>query len=234
MSRRLIAAARIFDGEALHENAAVEIDGDRVARLVPRAAGDGAEDLGDATLAPGFVDWQVNGGGGVLFNEAPTPEGVAAIARAHARYGTTALLPTLITDRPEVSDAAADAIAAARRDGAPGIVGVHFEGPHLAAARAGAHDPALIRPMDAADRARTTRRDLGAVVATVAPETVPPEEIRALAAAGVIVSLGHSDCACEDAEAAFAAGARAVTHLYNAMSPLGHRAPGLVGAALAP
>ena len=228
-----LRAARIFDGLRLHEEAAIVIRDGRVAAVVPRAeAGARAVNLGDATLAPGFVDWQVNGGGGVMLNDDPTPEGVAAIARTHAGYGTTALLPTLITDAPAVSDAAAEAVAAARRAGMPGVVGIHFEGPHLSLARQGAHEAGFIRPLEESDHVRLTRGDLGQVVTTLAPENATMADIRQLAGAGVIVSLGHSDCDHATASRAFAAGARAVTHLFNAMSQFGHRAPGLVGAAL--
>ncbi len=180
-------------------------------------------------LAPGFVDWQVNGGGGVLFNGDPTPEGIAEIARAHAAFGTTAMTPTLITDAPEVTAAAADAISATKADC---VVGVHFEGPHLSVARKGAHEARFIRPITTTDHALLSRGDLGRVIATVAPESAGPEDIAALAKANVLVSLGHTDTDYQTAMAAFDAGARAVTHLYNAMSPLSHRAPGLVGAAL--
>jgi N-acetylglucosamine-6-phosphate deacetylase len=228
-----IVDARIFDGARLHDDMALCVADGRVAGLVGLAdAPARREDAAGLLLAPGFVDWQVNGGGDVLFNETPTPEGAAAIAAAHARFGTTALLPTLITDAPAVQRAAADAVAEAIRRGAPGVVGAHFEGPHLSPSRRGAHDADLMRPMQAADRALLARGDLGRVVATVAPEQVAVADVSALAAAGVVVSLGHSDATYEQATACFDAGARAATHLFNAMSPLSHRAPGLVGAAL--
>jgi N-acetylglucosamine-6-phosphate deacetylase len=230
--------ARLFDGEALHDGRALLVAGGRVAGIVADGdlpPGAAVETLPGGVLAPGFVDLQVNGGGGVLVNETPTPEGLAAVAEAHARLGALAILPTLVTDRPEVTRAAIAAAAEAAARGVPGIAGLHLEGPHLAVARKGAHDPGLIRPMDDADQAMLTdaRRRLPVLMVTLAPETVPPERIAALAAAGIVVSLGHSDCDFETAQAAEAAGAACVTHLFNAMSPLGHRAPGLVGAALA-
>jgi N-acetylglucosamine-6-phosphate deacetylase len=224
---------RLFDGARLHADRALVIDGDWVIGVVPHAeAPRDRLDLAGALLAPGFVDWQVNGGGGVLFNDAPTPEGVLAIAQAHARFGVTAMTPTLITDRPGVTRAAGAAVAEALRRGSPGVVGVHFEGPHLAAARKGAHDAGLFRPMTAEDAAFLAAPGMGRVIATVAPEIVAPEEIRRLVRAGVRVSLGHSDASFETATGAFDAGACATTHLFNAMSPLAHRQPGLVGAAL--
>lgn len=233
MSAVSIVGARVFDGETFHEDAALAMEDGRVAAIVPHAEAPAPRIESDGLLlAPGFVDWQVNGGGGVLFNETPTPEGISAIARAHARFGTTALTPTLITDAPEVAREAADAAAAALAGRAEGVVGVHFEGPHLSVSRKGAHEARFIRPMEIADRALLGRGDMGRVVATVAPESAGPDDIAALARAGVLVSLGHSDADYDVAMVAFAAGARAVTHLFNAMSPLAHRAPGLTGAAL--
>jgi len=233
MSAVALVGARIFDGEAFHDDRALVIDGGRVAAISPLAEAPSARiEAEGLLLAPGFVDWQVNGGGGVLFNEDPTPEGLAAIARAHARFGTTALTPTLISDASDVARAAADAVAEAIKSGVECVVGVHFEGPHLDIRRKGAHEARFLRPMEAADRALIGRPDLGQVIATVAPEAASNEDIAALAKAGVLVSLGHSDADYETAMAAFSAGARAATHLFNAMSPLAHRAPGLTGAAL--
>jgi N-acetylglucosamine-6-phosphate deacetylase len=189
--------------------------------------------LGGGTLAPGFIDLQVNGGGGVLLNDRPDVEGIAAICAAHARLGTTGLLPTLITDTPEVTRAAVEAGVGAAKS-VPGFLGLHLEGPHLDPRRKGAHDPRLIRPMTQADLdlLRGAAARLPALLVTLAPESATPAQIAALAAAGTIVSLGHSDTGCAAARAAFRAGARMVTHLFNAMSQLGNREPGLVGAAL--
>jgi N-acetylglucosamine-6-phosphate deacetylase len=228
-----ITGARIFDGDRFHDDAALIVEDGRVAAIVPHAGSRGPTiDAGGLTLAPGFIDWQVNGGGGALLNADPSIPTIRAIATAHARFGTTALLPTLITDTPQATRATRAAIATALSEGVPGVVGVHFEGPHLTLARKGAHDPALIRPMTRADRDLLTAPAGGVTLTTLAPENASPDDIRALAAAGVIVSLGHSDAGFDRAMQAFDAGARAVTHLFNAMSPLGHRAPGLVGAAL--
>jgi N-acetylglucosamine-6-phosphate deacetylase len=156
------------------------------------------------------------------------------ICAAPARLGTTALMPTLITDTPEVTRAAIAAGIAAAGAGLPGFLGLHLEGPHLDPRRKGAHDPALIRPMTDADLAMLTdaARRLPHLIVTLAPESATPQQVAALAGAGAVVSLGHSDTSAEAARAAFAAGARMVTHLFNAMSPLGHREPGLVGATL--
>ncbi len=235
MALQALCGARIFTGEQFLDGHAVLVDGARVVDVLPTAdvpAGYSRHDLPGGTLAPGFIDAQMNGGGGVLFNETRTAEGVAAIAAAHARHGTTGLLPTFITDR---GDRRAEAVAAVRdavAAGAPGILGIHLEGPFLAPARKGAHDPGLIRPMADADVDTLLDTGLRTVLLTVAAEAVSPPQIRRLAEGGVIVSLGHSDASYEAAAAAADAGARGVTHLFNAMSQLGHRAPGLVGAAL--
>ncbi|MDN2566619.1 N-acetylglucosamine-6-phosphate deacetylase [Aquibium sp. A9E412] len=232
-----LTGARIFDGADWHVGHTLLVAGGRIAALVPDGAVDAATPrsrLDGGLLVPGFVDLQVNGGGGVQFNQEPTGETLATICRAHARLGTTALLATLITDTPAVGQAALAAGRAAAAAGLPGFLGLHLEGPHLAVARKGAHDAALIRPLAAADAEAlaAARRGLPALLVTVAPEAAPAALIARLAKAGVTVSLGHSDADYAAAEAAIAAGATMVTHLFNAMSPLGHRAPGMVGAAL--
>ncbi|KTT69750.1 N-acetylglucosamine-6-phosphate deacetylase [Sphingomonas endophytica] len=191
-----------------------------------------ATDLDGGWVMPGFIDTQVNGGGGVLFNDTPTVEGIAAIAAAHARYGTTALLPTLISDTPDVIGRGLDAVDAAIAAGVPGVVGIHVEGPILNVARKGIHDAARFRLLDDEMLALLSAPRRGKVMVTLAPEQVPVERIAALAEAGVLVCLGHTDADYATATAAFAAGVTGVTHLYNAMSPLKHRAPGVVGACL--
>jgi N-acetylglucosamine-6-phosphate deacetylase len=227
--------ARLFDGAALRGDCALVVADGSVQGIVTaaeRPLGGAQHDLGGGVLAPGFIDWQVNGGGGVLFNATPTPEAIAAIASAHRREGTTAILPTVITDAPEILAAA---LAAAREavGRIPGVVGAHVEGPFIDARRKGVHRPEFMRDMRQEDADQLIAAGAGAMVATVAPAAVGVDLIARLAAAGVIVSLGHAEASAEEAGAAFAAGARAVTHLFNAMSQLSSRAPGLVGAALA-
>ncbi|MCD1263708.1 N-acetylglucosamine-6-phosphate deacetylase [Shinella sp. AETb1-6] len=232
-----ITGARIFDGDLWHEHSALLISDGRIAAIasyrdVPAEAR--IVPMDGLSLVPGFVDLQVNGGGGVLLNERPDVEGIRTICAAHARFGTTALLPTLITDSVAVTTAAIDAGLAARAAAVPGFLGLHLEGPHLSIARKGAHDPAFIRPMEQEDLARTiaARTGLDALLMTLAPENATNEQIAALHAAGVTVSLGHSDCGYATAAAAVTAGAQMTTHLFNAMSQLGNREPGMVGAAL--
>ena len=230
-------ARRIFDGHVMHEDAALLIDGGQVTSIVPRSAipSHFADHRPVADLiTPGFVDLQVNGGGGVLFNNEPSIEGIRTICAAHARFGTTSLLPTLITDAPAIRDKALAAGRQALAHSVPGYLGLHLEGPHLAIARKGAHPSEHIRAMDKADLATLLEAygSFGKGLITIAPETVTPEQVGALSEAGWLVSLGHTDCKAATARAYFAAGAGMATHLFNAMSQLGSREPGLVGATL--
>jgi len=231
------SGADIFDGNALIADHALLVRAGRIADIVP---GDSipAEaktiSLNGGTIAPGFVDLQVNGGGGVMLNAAPSVATLATMAQAHLSLGTTAFLPTLITDTPAKTRAAIDGVEQAINQGVAGIAGLHLEGPHLSIARKGAHDPNLIRPMQEDDLAmlRKAGERLPALMVTIAPENCTLEQVRALSEAGITVSLGHSDTSFETAIEYANAGARVATHLFNAMSPLQSRAPGLVGAAL--
>ena len=229
----VLSGARIFDGERFLDDHAVVIEDARIAAIVPHSEKpDGiVRDLGGGLLAPGYVDVQVNGGGGVLFNEDPTPEGIARIAAAHRNHGTIGLLPTLVTDAPQVMAAAIAATREARRL-TPATLGIHLEGPFLDPRRKGAHDLSYIRNLEPDDVARIANADCGAVMLTLAPNRVGTESIAELARQGVLVSLGHSDASYAEARRAVEAGARAFTHLFNAMSPPTGREPGMVGAAL--
>ncbi len=232
-----VRAPVIFDGVAEHAASALKIEGGRIAEIMPQSslpAGASVQSFDEGMIAPGFVDLQVNGGGGVMLNDDPSAEAIEQICAAHRRFGTTSLLPTLITDAREKTKAAIAAGIEAQRRGVPGFRGLHLEGPHLSIARKGAHDPDLIRPMDEADLLELTeaKKVLETLYITVAAESVTPEQIARLSQAGIIVSIGHSDTNFETASAAFAAGATSVTHLFNAMSQIGNREPGLAGAAL--
>lgn len=234
---RAFVGARIFDSQEWHEDAALLVEFGQFAGIVPAAsipANAERVQLNGGSLVPGFIDLQVNGGGGVLFNNDPSVSAIRTICTAHAQFGTTALLPTLITDTAEVNVAAIAAGVEAAQIRVPGFLGLHLEGPHLSLARKGTHDPALIRPMDESDLARTidAAGKLPNLLCTVATESVTTEQIGRLAAAGIIVSIGHSDATYEQALAMFDAGATMATHLFNAMSQMGNREPGIVGAVL--
>ncbi|MGK2912119.1 MAG: N-acetylglucosamine-6-phosphate deacetylase [Sphingobium sp.] len=196
------------------------------------AGTDGAIDLEGGWLAPGFIDSQVNGGGGALFNDTPDVATIARIGMAHARYGTTAFLPTLISGTLDMIARGLDAVDAAIEQGLPGVIGIHVEGPFLNVTRKGIHDAQNFRALDEEALALLMRPRRGVVMVTLAPEQNNIAAIRALTQAGVIVSIGHSNATYDEARSAIEAGATGVTHLYNAMSPLHHREPGVVGAAL--
>lgn len=239
MSQKIaFQGARIFTGETWINEGVLLVENGRIGGLPDEGeVPEGFEVVSldrDTLIVPGFIDLQVNGGGGVMLNDDQSVEGIATICQAHARFGTTALLPTLITDRPETTRAAIAAGLAAAGAGVPGFLGLHLEGPHLSVARKGAHDPSLIRPMEEADLDLliATAGKMPVLMTTVAPENVTAEQVDALSSAGILVSLGHTDCDVDTALDYAAAGARAVTHLFNAMSQLGNREPGVVGAAL--
>jgi N-acetylglucosamine-6-phosphate deacetylase len=234
-ARTAIAASHLFDGVALHRDTAVMIDGTSITALLPRAdvpANAQVRALPDGLwLAPGFIDTQVNGGGGVLLNDDPTPKGISAIVSAHRKFGTTALLPTLITDLPETTSRAiraADEAAASM----PGVLGIHLEGPFLSPERPGVHDPRRLRRPGDEDLAIITAKRRGVTLVTLAPEQVPNGFVAALAAAGVRVALGHSMATYAQTRSAMADGLTGFTHLFNAMRPLASREPGPITAAL--
>lgn len=228
------SASSLFDGFELHADHAISVENGKVTGLTPIA------DLPvhlpvthhDCILSPGFFDIQVNGGGGVLVNSDPTRDGIAKICAAHKKFGTTALLPTVITDRPEVTERAVEACLAAQD--IPGMRGLHIEGPHLSKTRRGTHDGDLIRDMDARTKALVERlraQDVPVLI-TVAPEASTGLEVAELVEMGAVVSIGHSDARAQDVRGHLDAGATAFTHLFNAMSPMLGRAPGVVGAAI--
>ncbi|MFK0334069.1 N-acetylglucosamine-6-phosphate deacetylase [Rhizobium sp. NPDC090275] len=235
MSRKIFTGARIFDGERFHDDKALVVADGRIETIASlNDLPDGETiTLDRGILAPGFIDAQVNGGAGRMLNDEPSPASMYRIAEGHRPYGTTSLLPTLITDTGEATAAAIDAAKEAVKANR-GVAGLHLEGPHLAPARKGAHLAELMRPVDDRDvKALSAAAEaIGTLLVTMAAEQVTARQVRELSEAGVTVSIGHSDCTSEAAEARFDAGARGVTHLFNAMSQLGHRTPGLVGAAI--
>lgn len=230
-----IAASCVFDGAVAHRNGAVIISGERIEGLAQRAELPADLPLhempGGAWLAPGFIDLQVNGGGDVLFNDAPTPQTIRQIAAAHRRFGTTALLPTLISDSParmKAAVAAVDELSAVE----PGVIGIHLEGPFLSPEKAGVHAPGQIRQPTANDLDLITAPRRGVTLVTLAPEQVSPDFIGKLTKAGVRVALGHSMATYEQTREAIAAGLTGFTHLFNAMRGLDSREPGPIAAAL--
>lgn len=231
----VLSGARVLLGDELAEGLAVVLDDARIAAVLPDSEaprGAPVRALDGGILAPGFIDVQVNGGGGALFNQAPTVESLATIGEAHRRYGTTGFLPTVITDEIAIIDRAMRAVEEAIDRGVPGVLGIHIEGPMLAPARHGIHDPRHLRGAapDLLELVCSLRG--GRTLVTVAPEVVGAEAIRRLVAAGVTVAAGHTEATFEEMREGFAAGITGVTHLFNAMSPMTSRAPGAVGAAL--
>ena len=214
---------------------AVLLDQDRIAAIVPLHAVPGdcrTHDLGNGLLLPGFVDVQVNGGGGVLFNDACSLAELDSLARAHRAFGTTGLMPTLISDDLEVIAAALELTAQAIAHRVPGILGIHVEGPFLSPDRRGVHDVSKFRALDEPAFSLLTSLRRGRTLVTLAPEMTTPAMIRRLTDAGIVVSAGHTNATHADISAALKAGVRGFTHLFNAMSPLTGREPGTVGAAL--
>jgi N-acetylglucosamine-6-phosphate deacetylase len=228
--------ARVLFGEELRDGLALLIEGGRIAAVLdaddPSIAAASTTDLGGNLLLPGFIDCQVNGGGGVLFNDAPTAERIRRIGAAHRRFGTTGFLPTLISDDAARMRRAIAAVDEAIATGVPGVLGIHLEGPYIAPARRGAHDAAKFRALGDEELELVCSLRNGVTVLTLAPEQVSPHQVRALVARGVIVCAGHTAATYMQARDALDAGVRGFTHLYNAMSPLQGREPGVVGAAL--
>jgi len=230
-----LIGGRVMTDQGLAEGLAVRLNGARIAAVGPAAevaAGAQTRDLAGGLLLPGFIDVQVNGGGGVLFNDAPSADSIAAIGAAHRRFGTTGFLPTLISDDLSVVEGAVAAVSEAIDKGAPGVLGVHIEGPFLNPRRKGIHEVSKLRAIDEPAFRILTSLKRGKTLVTLAPETTTPEMIGRLAAAGVVVSAGHTNATYATVRTALANGLTGFTHLFNAMSPLASREPGVVGAAL--
>lgn len=236
MTTQILSGAQVFDGEQLLDNHVVLVDSGMIKgikRDAPSLKGVRVA-LQGGILAPALLDLQVNGGAGLMVDGGTDLAVLRSICAVHLRLGSAGILPTLITDTPAATARVIAAGIAATREKIPGFLGLHLEGPHLDPRRKGAHDPQLIRPMTAEDLTQLcdAAKNLPALMVTLAPENASAEQIAALTGAGAVVSLGHTDCSYETARAAMSAGARCATHLFNAMSQLGNRAPGLVGAVL--
>jgi N-acetylglucosamine-6-phosphate deacetylase len=227
---RVLAGERIVDGQTV-----LLADG-RIEAIAPapdpRCRDAASVDLEGHVLLPGFIDVQVNGGGGVLFNDDPSPESIRAIGAAHRQYGTTGFLPTLISDDLDTIAQAIAAVQASLDAHRPGALGIHIEGPFLNWARRGVHDPKHLRRLDNGVISLLRSLRGGRTVLTLAPELTTTDMIAQLAASGILLSAGHSDASFAQTAAAIAHGVRGFTHLFNAMAPLTPREPGIIGAAL--
>jgi len=225
---------RVLTGSGFETRATVLVENGRIVAILQGDAPVDAEvvDLRGGFLAPGFIDLQVNGGGGALFNNDTSIDAIATIGRAHRKYGTTGFLPTLISDDAAVMARAIDAVRDAIAQHVPGVLGIHLEGPYLAHARKGTHDAGKFRVPDADEVAMATALDNGVTFITLAPERVPVQVIRAMVERGAIVAAGHTAGSYDETRAGIDAGISGFTHLYNAMTPLQGREPGVVGAAL--
>ena len=237
--RELLTGARLFTGEMMLDGHSLLIEDGEILDLIPRDTAPQARVVAlpaGSLVAPGFIDTQVNGGGGALLNDTPTVDAVRTIVAAHRRYGTTGLLPTLITDTADKMHAAATAVAAAMGDRASGVLGLHLEGPFLSLERRGVHSPAFVRlptPDDLAYLVELPNEFPGGkVLLSLAPEIVSDEDIGALAEAGMLLAGAHSAASYARTTEAIRAGLRGFTHLFNAMPPVANREPGIAGAAL--
>ena len=227
---------RVLGDDGLIEERCVLLDRGRIVDIVaesdPRCRSAQRYDLKGQMLLPGFIDLQVNGGGGVLFNDAPSIDAIRAIGAAHRRFGTTGFLPTLISEDLDVVARAIAAVQGAIQAAVPGVLGIHIEGPFLNEARKGVHDPAKFRELDGSAVGLLTSLKGGKTLVTLAPEMTTPDIIHSLARSGVVVSAGHTNATYAEIATALQHGLTGFTHLFNAMSQLTGREPGVVGAAL--
>jgi N-acetylglucosamine-6-phosphate deacetylase len=230
MTQKRFHAKRLFDGQAFLDDQVLTIVDGQIMAIDQDISN--SDITVNGLVAPGFIDLQVNGGGGALFNDSPSVDNLKTIMSAHAKFGTTAMMPTLITDKIEIMQQAAEAISQAISEGVPGIVGIHFEGPHLSIDKKGTHCADYIRPISDAEWQVLSRQDLGQIIVTLAPETVSSEDVSRMVKLGINVCLGHTNADYKTTQQAIDAGASGFTHLFNAMSPLQGREPGVVGAAL--
>lgn len=238
---QILTGARIFDGHKFLNQHVLIVEDGKVSHILEVSTYENTnEDYRNAEtiqfsggiLTAGFVDLQVNGGGGILLNETPTIDGLKAIIAAHRKFGTTSMLPTFISDTIDNMKNIIEVANRALAENVSGMVGLHLEGPYFNFDRRGVHLPSMIRPVD--DGVAELYKSLknGVLMVTLAPEKVPNGFISDLVKANILVYAGHSDATYEQIKFALAEGLNGFTHLYNAMSPLTNREPGVVGAAL--
>jgi N-acetylglucosamine-6-phosphate deacetylase len=234
--KHVISGATIFDGKQTLINHSVIVENDLVLDIVADNQVDTTlptTELKGGTIAPGFLDLQVNGGGGLLFNNSPTPETLIKMLEAHRSKGTCALLPTLVSDTREVMSAGIGAVRTLINNKTPGFLGIHIEGPFFNLQRRGVHNKDQIRKLTQQDIDWLCSNNDIPIMLTLAPEQTEAGQIKALTAAGIIVCAGHTDALAVDIENALAEGLQGFTHLFNAMRPMNSREPGVVGTALA-
>jgi N-acetylglucosamine-6-phosphate deacetylase len=230
MNKFRLHVKKLFDGQNYIDDQVLTISDGKIIAFDSNTSQ--VDDVLEGLVVPGFIDLQVNGGGGALFNDSPSLKNIQTIIAAHSQFGTTAMLPTLITDKISVMEQAADAMAEAIKEEVLGIIGIHFEGPHLSVAKKGAHIEEHIRPISSQEWKVLARKDIGQILVTLAPETVNADDITRMVSLGIKVCLGHTNADFKTAQKALDAGADGFTHLYNAMSPIQGREPGVTGCAL--
>jgi N-acetylglucosamine-6-phosphate deacetylase len=226
----------IFTGEEVLTSHALIIDKDQVSEIIdvddiPESITN-RYDLKGNMLVPGFIDLQVNGGGGIMFNSEPNVETIKRMVQGHQRFGTTGMMPTLITTSFEEMEKAISAVEQAISENIPGVLGIHLEGPFLSEVKKGAHDASKFCTIDEKGFAIMTSARLGKTIVTIAPELTDDDTISSLNKKGIIICAGHTNANYQQTMQAIDAGLHGFTHLYNAMTPLESRMPGMVGAAI--
>ena len=226
----------IFNGETFVGNRAVVTEGNQIKKVVHKSNLVGYDDIIDlkgALLVPGFIDLQVNGGGGAFYTQKASVENYKISNKAHLDFGTTSLLPTLVSTSLDNIVAQCDVVREMMKDPDSGVIGIHVEGPFFNPEKKGAHSLDFVREATDYEIEKIIEAGKGVIkILTCAPEVVKEKHIKMLVAAGIPVAAGHSNCTYEQAMKAFDAGVTKVTHLYNAQSQFTSRAPGLVGAYL--
>ncbi|MEM6832302.1 MAG: N-acetylglucosamine-6-phosphate deacetylase [Sphingomonadales bacterium] len=234
MTENALTGARVLLPQGLASDLCIVIKNGLIQAITPEPPNSVAsiDVLGGGIILPGFIDVQVNGGGGALFNDAPNIESLRTILDAHRRFGTTGMMITLISDDLDKVAAAIDAVGQAIEADLPGLCGLHIEGPFIAPEKRGIHDAKKVQKLSQeAMRILLSGGDAPRMV-TLAPEEVSAENIKQLTDHHILVCAGHTNASFDAMAHAFSQGVTGVTHLFNAMSPLHARQPGAIAAAL--